>query len=73
MAYYADKVLVPQSHLGTVHIWYKVYGARFLEGERVFVGAPRMSRSLAVKVRYGGWQLPTISQAQGCPVFPQAI
>jgi len=20
-----------------------------------------------VKVRYGGWQLPTVSQAQGCP------
>jgi len=26
-----------------------------------------MPRNLAVKVRYGGWQLPTISQAQGCP------
>jgi hypothetical protein len=32
-----------------------------------FLGAPRMSRNLAVKVRYRGWQLPTISQAQGCP------
>ena len=32
-----------------------------------FYGAPRMARNLTVKVRYGGWQLPTISQAQGCP------
>jgi len=29
--------------------------------------APRMAHHLTVQVRYGGWQLPTISQEQGCP------
>ena len=38
-----------------------------LRGNFEVLCVPRMAHNLAVKVRYGGWQLPTISQAQGCP------